>query len=287
MPMFIIMGANGHVGSAVARTLMERNQPVTVVTHDEKHGARWHAQGVEVAVADVNDPASLRRAFARGRRAFLLNPPADVKTDTDKVERASVAGILAALDGSELEKVVAESTAGAEPGERVGDSSVLWELEQGLRNRPIPAAINRAPFYMSNWDELLEPARETGKLPTMLPADLKLPMAAPDDLGRIAADRLMSGLDDIGIRYVEGPSRYSPADVADAFSKLLQKPVEVEVTPREGWRAGYRAIGFSEPAAQAYARMTAAALDRGFDHIANPIRGRITLQAYLDGLTKS
>lgn len=279
--MYVVMGGNGHVGSAVASTLLDRGQKVTIVTHDEAGGARWRERGADVAVADANDPASLRAAFARGRRAFLLNPPADVKTDTDAVERASVAGILAALDGSGLEKVVAQSTAGAEPGERVGDSSVLWELEEGLRNQPIPAAINRAPFYMSNWDEFLESARKTGKLPTMLPADLKLPMAAPDDLGRIAADRLMSGLDDVGIRYLEGPARYSPADVAAVFSKLLGKSVEVEVTPREGWRAAYRAIGFSEPAADAYTRMTAAALDRGFDHILDPLRGEITLDAYV------
>ena len=283
--MFVVMGAAGHVGSAVVRTLIERGQRVTVVTHDDAPSgpdrARWRDQGIEVAVADVNDPASLRRAFDRGRRAFLLNPPADTTTDTDRVERATVAGILAALKGADLEKVVAESTAGAEPGERIGDASVLWELEQGLNALPIPAAINRAPFYMSNWDELLEPAGRTGKLPTMLPADLKLPMAAPDDLGRIAADRLMSGLDDVGVRYVEGPARYSPADVAAAFARVLGKPVEVEVTPREGWRAAYRATGFSEPAADAYARMTEAAVDRGFDHMTDPIRGDITLDAYL------
>jgi len=279
--MFVIMGANGHVGSAVAKTLLDRAQPVTIVTHNRDRGDRWRGVGAEVAVADVNDADSLRRAFARGRRAFLLNPPADIKTDTDAVERASVAGILAAVEGSGLEKVVAESTAGAQPGERVGDSSVLWELEEGLRRQPIAAAINRAPFYMSNWDEQLEPVRKSGKLATMLPADLKLPMAAPDDLGRFAAERLMSGLDDVGIRYIEGPSRYAPSDVAAVFAKALQRPVEVEVTPRDQWRSAYRTLGFSEPAADAYARMTEAALDRGFDNIVDPLQGSITLEDYI------
>ena len=85
--MFVVMGAAGHVGSAVVRTLVERGQKVTVVTHDDAQSgpdrARWRDQGIEVAVADVNDPASLRRAFDRGRRAFLLNPPADTTTDTE------------------------------------------------------------------------------------------------------------------------------------------------------------------------------------------------------------
>ena len=279
--MFIVMGANGHVGSAVARTLLEREQPVTVVTHDDRHAAHWRDAGAHIAVADARDPESLRSVLERGTRAFLLNPPGDVKGDTDEAERTTVAGILKALAGSGLEKVVAESTAGAQPGERLGDASVLWELEEGLRSQPVPAAINRAPFYMSNWDSQIEPVRKTGTLSTMYPAALKLPMAAPDDIGRIAADRLMTGLDDIGVRYIEGPSRYSSSDVAAAFSKALQRPVEVEVTLREEWRAAFRALGFSEPAADAYARMTAAALDDGFDSIVDPIRGEITLDTYI------
>lgn len=282
--MFIVMGANGHVGSVVARTLLERGEPVTVVTHDPDHGARWRDTGARVAVADVRDPASLREAFALGRRAFLLNPPADVATDTDAVERASVANILAALEGAGLEKIVAQSTAGAQPGERIGDLSVLWELEEGLRSQPVPAAINRAPFYMSNWDTQLERVRETGKLSTMFPANLELPMAAPEDLGRIAADRLMSGTDEVGVRYVEGPDRYAATDVAAAFAKSLGRPVTVEVVPRADWRAAYRALGFSDAAAGSFSRMTAASLDQGFDRIVDPIRGTVSLDAYVHGL---
>jgi uncharacterized protein YbjT (DUF2867 family) len=105
--MYVIMGANGHVGSVVAETLLGRGEPVTVITRSDSGDDAWRARGAEVATADVNDVASLRAAFRRGRRAFLLNPPADIATDTDVVERATVTNILAALDGSGLEKVVA------------------------------------------------------------------------------------------------------------------------------------------------------------------------------------
>jgi uncharacterized protein YbjT (DUF2867 family) len=90
----------------------------------------------------------------------LLNPPADTSADTDAVERWTVACILAALGDSGLEKVVAESTGGAQPGERIGDLSVLWELEQGLGHLPISAAINRAAYYMSNWDVQFDAIRK-------------------------------------------------------------------------------------------------------------------------------
>lgn len=282
--MFIVMGATGHVGSAVARSLLAAGHEVTVVTRDAGRArSRWAGTRVRIAEADVHDPDRLREVFRQGRRAFLLNPPADPATDTDAVERRGVAGILRALQGSGLEKVVAASTGGARPGERVGDLSVLWTLEEGLRRQPIPAAINRGAFYMSNWDSQLAPVRESGTLTSFHPADARLPMAAPQDLGEAAARRLLSPPEDVGVQHVEGPERYTPADVAAAFSRALHRPVDVAVIPRDRWQQTFLQLGFSDAAAESYARMIAASLDDpGVPDEA--IRGTTTLDAYIRAL---
>lgn len=282
--MYVIMGGTGHVGSATANALLGRGAAVAIVTRSADHASEWRAKGANVVEADVEDATSLQAAFLRGHRAFLLNPPADTNADTDAVERRTVAKILAALEGSGLEKVVAESTGGAQPGDRIGDLNVLWELEEGLRRQTIPAAINRAAYYMSNWDGQLDAIRSTGKLHTLFPADLALPMVAPVDLGWAAATRLLSPLDDTGIRYVEGPRLYSSDDVAHAFSQALGRPVQVVVTPREEWKQAFLALGFSGAAAESYARMTAVAVDSGFDVSDDPLRGRTTLKAYIQDL---
>lgn len=282
--MYVIMGGTGHVGSAVAKTLLDRGEPVTIVIRNADRASVWRAKGAEIAEANVDDVASLRAAFRRGRRAFLLNPSADPATDTDAVERRTVANILSALLESELEKVVAQSTGGAQPGERIGDLSVLWEFEQGLRRQSIPAAINRGAYYMSNWDGLLEVVRSTGKLPTMFAANLSIPMVAPLDLGKVAAARLLSSVDDTAIREVEGPERYTSADVASAFSKALGRPVEVDITPRVHWKDAFRRLGFSEAAAESYARMTAVSVDGGFEASDDPLRGATTLEEYIRNL---
>jgi uncharacterized protein YbjT (DUF2867 family) len=282
--MHVIMGGTGHVGSATAAALLERGEAVTIVTRDAARAGKWRARGAAIAEADVEDVAALRAAFRRGRRAFLLNPPADTTTDTDVVERRTVANILAALEGSGLEKVVAESTGGAQPGARIGDLSVLWELEAGLGRQRIPAAINRAAYYMSNWDGLLDTVRQSGRLPTMYAADLAIPMVAPRDLGAVAADRLMSSLDDLGIQYVEGPRRYTSIDVAKALADALARPVEVDVIPRENWHETFLGLGFSEAAADSYTRMIAASVDQDFDMPDDAIRGATTLEAYIHDL---
>jgi uncharacterized protein YbjT (DUF2867 family) len=282
--MFIILGGTGHVGSAAAKRLIELGQPVTIVSHSPAKRDAWERLGARFAVADVLDVEALRSVFRQGRRAFLLNPPADPSTDTDAQERQSVAAILQALEGSGLEHVVAQSTIGAQPGERLGDLNVLYEFEQGLRRQPIPASIIRAAYYMSNWDAALATVRAQGRLDTMIPADLAIPMVAPQDLGHAAARLLTAPAGQPDMHNVEGPRRYSPNDVAYAFAAALGRPVDVAVTPRSEWRAAYRKLGFSEAAADSYARMTAISVDSDFEMPESTERGKVTLEAYVRNL---
>lgn len=279
--MFIVMGATGHVGAAVADELLARGEAVTVLTrHPDKAGA-WADKGAAIMEADAEDVNSLRRAFRQGDRAFLLNPPADPSGDTDATEQRTIANILAALEGSGLEKVVAASTYGAQRGEAIGDLSTLWNFEEGLRSQSIPAAINRGAYYMTNWLGFANAARQTGKLPSMFPGDTEMQMVAPADLAQAAVERLLSRPDDAAVEYVEGPARYTPQDVAQAFAAALGREVTVEVAPREAWEDVFRGVGFSSEAARAYARMTAVSLDSGFDKPALPRRGKIDLKAFI------
>jgi uncharacterized protein YbjT (DUF2867 family) len=283
--MFIILGGTGHVGSAVAMELLKQRQPVTIVTRNGSDKEHWQERGAHIAVADVSDVDALCRIFRTGKRAFLLNPPAPTSTDTEIEESKTVASIVAALEGSGLEKVVAESTYGAQPGRRCGDLNILYDLEQALATQPIPFGIIRAAYYFSNWDTALETARKEGVLHTMFPADFELPMVAPDDLGRFTANLLASPIGRVGTHYVEGPERYSSNDVAAAISDVLGKPVRVVTTPREQWQQAFRDMGFSEAAADSYARMTALALDQPFKPDES-VHGIISLHAYFENLVR-
>jgi uncharacterized protein YbjT (DUF2867 family) len=282
--MYIVLGGTGRLGSALATTLLERGHAVTLVTRDATKAAGWAKRGAKLAQVDVHDSVGLRRVLQGGKRAYLVNPSAAPSTDTDAEERSTVAAILAALDGSGLEKVVAASTYGAQRGERCGDLTTLFELEEGLQAQPIPAAIVRGAYYFSNLEMGLEAAK-AGTLPTMVPADQQIPMVAPSDLGRFAAGLLTAGVDEVGVHHVEGPERYSWRDVADAFGAELGRKVELEVIPRERWEATFKALGFSDPAASSYARMTAALVDSTYQPD-GLVRGSVTLREYISKLVK-
>ena len=282
--MHVVMGATGNVGGAVADALLARGEAVTVLTRRPDRASIWRDKGARIVQADAEDAASLKAAFRMGKRAFLLNPAADPTGDTDSAERRTIANILAALDGSGLEKVVAASTYGAQPGEGIGDLSTLWELEEGLRRQSIPAAINRGAYYMTNWTGLADVVRQSGSLPSMFPADMPIPMVAPRDLGEAAADRLSSPLDDVGVVYVEGPELYTPRDVADAFAAALGRKIGLDVTERDRWEETFRSLGFSDAAARSFTRMTATIVDSDFDRQATPRRGKVTLSEFVSSV---
>lgn len=284
--MYIIMGATGHVGSAVAQSLINQGEAITVVIRNAQKGQEWRHKGANVAVADVHDTNQLRAIFQEGKRLFVLNPPAPITTNTAQVERKSVQSILASLTDSGIEKIVVQSTYGAQPGERVGDLGVLYELEQGLQKTGIPISIIRAAYYMSNWDTALATAQQAGQVPTLFPTAFKLPMVAPVDLGTVGAALLRQPVQQTGLHYVEGPERYSSADVAAAFAEVLGKDVEAVATPRGAWATTLQQLGFSEQAAQSMATMTAITLDQTYELPDAPIRGTITLQAYIAALVK-
>jgi uncharacterized protein YbjT (DUF2867 family) len=282
--MHIIIGGTGHVGSATARALLRRGEPVTVVTRNAGHAADLRNAGAQVAVADVRDVAALRSILRTGTTALLLNPPAAPFTDTDAVERANAAAIVDAVAGSGLRKAVAVSTFGARPGEPCGDLTVLFEFEEKLRAQAIPVAVNRGAYYMSNWANMLDTVRHRGKLPSFFPADAAIPMVAPGDLGEAAAGRLMEPADQADIRYIEGPRRYTPRDVADAFAHALDRPVDVEVIPRHAWEQTFRQLGFSAEAARSYACMTGTVLDEQDRWPDTPVRGPTTLEDFIHGV---
>ena len=135
--MFVVMRASGHVDTAVPAAPLSAGEAVTVTFAGQTQSAKAGDGGVGRGCG-CGGPERATRGLRRGRRAFVLNTPADPAGDTDAAERRTIATILATLDGSGLEQVVAASTYDVQPGESIGDLSTLWAVETGLRTPPFP-----------------------------------------------------------------------------------------------------------------------------------------------------
>ncbi|RYZ15898.1 MAG: NAD-dependent epimerase/dehydratase family protein [Sphingobacteriales bacterium] len=285
--MYIITGATGHIGSIVAETLLSKGEKVMILTRSQEKGETWKKKGADVAVIDVNDTSALHAVFMQGKRLFLLNPPAMPDSDMFAEEHKTMRSILKALGGTQIEKVVAQSTYGAQPGKGSGDLNTLFDMEQGLDKTGIPATIIRGAYYMTNWDMQLDTAQSKGIIYTMFPAGFMLPMIAPADLGELAAKLLLQPVTETGLYYVEGPQRYSSADVAEAFGEALHKRVEAVEIPESQWTPSLEQLGFSEEAARSMAGMTSTTLHQHFELPDEPYRGKTSLKKYISQLVNS
>lgn len=279
--MYVVLGGTGHVGAALTDALLERGEIVTVVSRDPAKARALEERGARHVIADAREPDQLSRAYQYGERLFILNPPADPSQDTQALERETVANVVAALEGSPIKKVVAHSTFGARAGDLMGDLNVLYEMEKALERSGIPTSINRAAYYMSNWEMALTSAKEEGVVRTFFPADLKIPMVAPQDVGRAAAKLITAPVEHSECVHVEGPMRYSSTEVAAAFAAALGRDVRLEVVPERDWTAAFKSLGFSDRAALSYANMTRIVCDGDFAPESTTLHGEISLEEYI------
>ena len=280
--MHIITGGTGQVGSALAKALLQEGQPVTIISRSSKDAGKWQAQGAQWAVADIYDTTALHDIFKTGQSVFLLNPPADPMTDTSVQERKTAASLVEALRGTDVKKVVVASTLGAQPCENIGDLGVLYELEQAVAALPCYCSIIRSAYYLSNWASAVTTAKESGTVFSFFPAEMKLPMIAPQDIGELAASLMMKD-NTPHLTAIQGPQMHSAADVASVFAQVLQKPVTVKVIPREDWVDTFRSLGFSPQAAASYARMTELTIDHP-DIPTDYVIGKTSLEEYIRNL---
>ncbi|WP_254454651.1 hypothetical protein [Acetobacter estunensis] len=158
--------------------------------------------------------------------------------------------------------------------------AAIYEFEQGTQKLDQPLSIIRAAYYMSNWLPLARTAATSGYFPCLLPAELKVPMVAPEDVGRFAAHLMNAPAVGMNIYDIEGPEYYSASDVAKVFTRLFRRPVAVQDIPRKSWLAHYRQTIFSEEAAHSYVRMTGLFIDRHYEQPAHPYKGQTSLAAY-------
>jgi uncharacterized protein YbjT (DUF2867 family) len=245
--MFAVLGITGNVGGEVARNLLAAGKTVRAVVRDESKGGEWKKRGCEIAVADIHDAESLKRAFAGTEGVFVLVPPVfDPKPDFSEAKSVA-ASLRSAIEAARPGKVVYLSTIGAQAKQE----NLLTQhtlIEEELRGLATPITFLRPGWFMENaaWD--VAPARDKGVIPSFLqPLDRKVPMVATADIGRVAAELLQETWSSNRVVELEGLQRVSPNNIAATFAKLLGKPVRMEVVPRESWEELFRAQGMTNP----------------------------------------
>jgi NAD(P)H-binding len=151
--MFAITGITGQVGGGVAHTLLDAGKSVRAIISDSGKGKIWAQQGCEVALARMEDPDALRRAFSGAEAVFVLLPPIFDPSPGFIETRQIVAALHSSLEKARPGRIVCISTIGAQATEE-NLLSQLGILEQGLSDLALPITFLRPGWYMENavWD---------------------------------------------------------------------------------------------------------------------------------------
>jgi NAD(P)H dehydrogenase (quinone) len=245
--MFAITGITGNVGGEVARILLAAKQPVRGVARDVGKCAPWVQRGCEIVGADISDATALTAAFKGAEGVFVMVPP-NFDPSPDFREARAIAGTLrTALDAARPGKVVYLSTIGAQAAQ----PNLLTQhtiIERALGELPLPITFLRPGWFMENssWD--VAPAMNSGVIPSFLqPLDKPVPMIATADIGRVAAALLQETWSGHRVVELEGPQRVTPNEIAATFSRLLGRPVKMEVVPRDTWESLFLSQGMKNP----------------------------------------
>jgi uncharacterized protein YbjT (DUF2867 family) len=236
--MILVTGATGNAGAQVVRALQVPGASVRVFVRDPEKARSLFGEGVEVAVGDFADPASLERAI-EGVQGMLLScadDPRRVEWETKAIEAAAAAGVR---------RIVKLSTIGAKPGAPVAFWDWHGQVEERLRSSGVPSVILQSSFYMSNLFAAAEQVANEGRL--YAPAgEARIAMIDPRDVGAASA-AVLTGAGEEGQTYMlTGPQAISYAEVAAELSAATGHEIEFVDVPDEGAKQGLLAAGLPE-----------------------------------------
>jgi uncharacterized protein YbjT (DUF2867 family) len=241
MARILVTGATGHTGSLIVHRLRDRGVEVRALVRDVGRAASLKAGGAEVAIGDLDDPASLPAAVKGVDRIYL------VTWNGETAERQRKNLIDAARRSGNPHIVVGGALG---PASRIGQQ--IDATNRYLQASGLPWTILQPTFFMQN----LMGAKATiaqgaiywdlgnGQLPAI---DLR-------DIADCAA-AVLSGDGHAGQSYdLTGPQAISAGDMAAVFSDELNHAVTyvpVSTEAANDWRVslGYPrwiAEGFGE-----------------------------------------
>ncbi|WP_437683468.1 NmrA family NAD(P)-binding protein [Sorangium sp. So ce131] len=254
--MFAVAGVTGNTGSVVARELLAAGQEVRVIVRDAAKAEAWRARGADVAVARLDDAAAVARALHGAKGAYLLSPTPVTSSDPLGESRAQVDAMARAIAESAVPHVVFLSSIAAHHPERTGPILTTHYAEERLSAAARDVTFIRPAYFLENWRSVFASVKGDGVLPSFLQPGRAFPMVATEDIGRVAAERLLAGPAGRQVIELAGPEDYTPEAIARALGKVLVgREARVAPLPLEQVAPVLSLFGVSAPMAALYREM--------------------------------
>jgi uncharacterized protein YbjT (DUF2867 family) len=211
--MILLTGATGKTGGETARALLARGATARILVRDPEKAGALRAAGMEIAVGDVSDPASVAKALAGITRLLILLPNSQQQGELEKqlVDLAKKAGVRHIVKMSSMEAV---------PDARAPIPRIHWAVEEYIRKSGLAWTMLKPNFFMQNFLGSARSIKENKSFSLPM-GDGKTAMADVRDIGAVAAE-VLTGAGHEGKSYeITGPELLSFHQVAERFSEVL------------------------------------------------------------------
>jgi len=255
-----VVGATGAQGGGLVRSILDdgsNNFAVRAISRDvNSNKARELARlGADIVAADVDNPDSLKKAFAGAHAAYCVtffwehfSPEKELAHATAMAQAAKHAGvqhlIWSTLEDTRQWVPLSDNRMPTLMGKyKVPHFDAKGEANQIFMDLKLPTTFLLTSFY---WDNLINFGMGPKKNPdgtfafTMPMGDKKLPGIASVDIGRCAYAIFKRGHEFIGKTVGIAGEHLTGNQMAAALSRALGREIRYNDVPPEA----YRALGF-------------------------------------------
>jgi uncharacterized protein YbjT (DUF2867 family) len=224
--MYVVTGATGHTGGAIADALLAAGKQVRVIGRDAQRLERFTRHGAQAFVADVADAAATANAFSGAEAAYLMIPPNPGAPDILAHSARVSDSLVSAVKKNNIKHAVVLSSFGADKSDMTGPVVGLHDLERKLESvAGLNALYLRPGYFMENLLPQIGVINSFGFVAGPVRADLPLPMIATQDIGVVAAEALLK-LNFAGkqTHELQGPRDVTYTETAGVIGVAIGKP---------------------------------------------------------------
>ncbi len=263
--MVTVMGATGHTGNRIVRTLLKEGEKVRALGRSENKLADARNAGAEIRAGDAADPKFLTEAFRSSDAVYTLIPP-DAHSDNYRAKQDTAGeAIVKAIRDSGVRYAVFLSSIGADLEAGTGPIAGLHAQEERLRKlKDVHVLILRAGFFFENFYEMLGLIKQQGINGGAVAPDVPVPMIATRDIADAAAKALKArNWNGVVVRELLGQRDLTQLEATRILGEQIGKPgLRYVQFPYADFTAALVQMGVSQNVAGLYTEMAGALNNR-------------------------
>ncbi|WP_119079802.1 SDR family oxidoreductase [Chitinophaga alhagiae] len=257
-----ITGASGHLGKATLRFLMQQITPGNIIAVVRDADKMKDVSGIQVRVADYDDAASLRAAFAGVEKLLQISSASygahATQQEKNVVEAARAAGVQHIVYTSSVNLAEQPIFHGAQTN---------VQTEKAIRDGGFAYTFLRDSMYMETIPLFIGAAMENGQI--YYPAgNGRVSFVARTDIAEALANVLAAPKGHVNAVYdITGSHAYSFQDIAALLQNIKGLPAAYTDIPAGAFREELIKLEMPPVAVDFYLSMAESVKEGEFEHV--------------------